>query len=177
MLVKKRDMSFVTQRTHPRMSQVIVACCDQSNHSLANLYPSIPGSATSAGMPRMQIEVSLCDQELTRSTASPLHSSAADAGDVLRGSHAGSKGTLRVEYLSQPAVGTMTLPVHPPIPQPDQPADATAPEGSGIVQAKVWEWLGDVWDEGDAAAEWFSTVLDDQVRCAAQEAQTASCTF
>lgn len=122
----------------------------------------------------MQIEVSLCDQELTRSTASPLHSLEANNGDSLMGSHQGASGTLHVEYLSQPTLGTMTLPVHPPIPQPDEPADVTAPEGSGVVQAKVWEWLGDVWDEGDAAAEWFSNVLDDQVRCASQEAQTVT---
>lgn len=114
----------------------------------------------------MQIEVSLCDQELTTSTTgseashTPRTASAgtSDEGTALP---AQSHGTLRVEYPSQP---TMTLPISPSISQ-DQPTPATAIEGSGIVQAKVWEWRGDVWDEGDAAAEWFSTVLDEQVRC------------
>lgn len=70
-----------------------------------------------------------------------------------------------MEYLTQPSLGTSSLPIRPPISVPDQPGTSTAVEGAGIVQAKVWEWQGDVWDEGDAAADWFSTVLDDEVRC------------
>jgi len=36
--------------------------------------------------------------------------------------------------------------------------------GSVVGQARVWEWTGDVVDEGDGAAEWFSELLGAKCR-------------
>lgn len=34
----------------------------------------------------------------------------------------------------------------------------------GLRRVRVWEWEGPALDEGDAAADWLSTVLQSRVR-------------
>eukprot|EP00892_Ulva_mutabilis_P000428 jgi/Ulvmu1/10386/UM061_0070.1 len=132
MLVKQKDMSFVTQRTHPHMSQIEV---------------SISG-----------------DMQSKDTTLQPTQSPGDQHTHHVIGPADFANGHLQLQYLVDSSLGPMQVPIRPPISLAGQTDPDNTPSGSGMVQAKVWEWSGDVWDEGDAAAEWFSTALGDPVR-------------
>ena len=112
----------------------------------------------------VQIQVSICDKVLIRDNTTQLALDTQRHG--IMDLATSSSGELRLEYLLDSTISPMQVPIRPPISPSGDLASESTPSGSGFVQAKVWEWSGNVWDEGDEAADWFSAVLGDQVRCA-----------